>query len=265
LYYIKTVKIMKTQQNLNYGVYDKTLTGIYKIEINEHIYIGSASKGFEKRWKLHLKDLLGPNSHHSYKMQKYFDECQNINFSIIELCEPEKCIEREQYYIDTLKPDMNISPTAGSSLGIKRTDETKEKCRQAKLGTKLSKESIEKRTAKLTKKVYQYDLNGVFIKEWNSIKEAGETLNISRGNISKCSNGKMQYAGNFIWTKELIEVRSVKIGKSILQYTLENEFIKEWDGISQIEQETNFKRNNIYENLREAKTTAYGFIWKYNK
>jgi len=60
---------------------------------------------------------------------------------------------------------MNISPTAGSSLGIKRSDETKEKYRQAKLGTKLSKESIEKRTKKQIKKVYQYTLSGIFIRE----------------------------------------------------------------------------------------------------
>lgn len=254
---------MKKEQTLNYGVYEKTSSGIYKIEIGEHIYIGSAAKGFECRWKQHLKDLLGNKMHHSYKMQEIFDKIKTINFSIVELCEPEKCIEREQYYIDTLKPDMNISPTAGSSLGIKRTDETKEKQRQIKLGTKLSKESIEKRTEKLNKKVYQYDLSGVFIKEWNSIKEAGETLGISRGNISKCANEKMKFAGGYVWRKELVDIPPVKTSQSILQFNQKDELVKEWDGISQIEQETDFKRNNIYENLRKAKTSAYGFIWKY--
>lgn len=251
---------METIITLNYEGGDKTSTGIYRIQIDKYEYIGSSAKnGFEWRWKKHLNEL-NKGKHHSYKMQKYFNECQIINFSIIELCEPEKCIEREQYYIDTLKPEMNISPTAGSSLGIKRTDETKEKQRQLKLGTKLSKESIEKRTEKLNKKVYQYDLNGVFIKEWNSIKEAGETLNISRGNISKCSNEKMKFAGGYVWRKELVKISPVKTSQSILQFTLENELIKEWDGISQIEEKTNFKRNNIYENLRKAKEKAYGFI-----
>ena len=249
-----------TKIEMNYEGGSKKSTGIYKIEIATHIYIGSAAVNFEKRWKQHLKGLLDDKSHHSYRMQEWFDFYNSINFSIIEVCEPGKCIEREQYYINTLNPDMNISPTAGSSLGIKRTDETKEKQKQLKLGTKLSKESIEKRTDKLNKKVYQYDLNGLFIKEWNSIKEAGETLNISRGNISKCSNEKMKFAGGYVWRKELVEISPVKTSQSILQFTLENELIKEWDGISQIEEETNFKRNNIYENLRKAKEKAYGFI-----
>ena len=47
---------------------------------------------------------------------------------------------------------MNIAKIAGSSLGIKRTDKTKERCRQAHLGKKLSKESIFLRSSKLVKK-----------------------------------------------------------------------------------------------------------------
>lgn len=34
-------------------------------------------------------------------------------------------IYREQFYIDELKPEFNINPTAGSSLGYKHTTETK--------------------------------------------------------------------------------------------------------------------------------------------
>ena len=61
-----------------------------------------------------------------------------IDFTILEVCIPEECIEKEQYYIDLLKPDMNICKVAGNSLGVKRTNETKEKLRQAHLGKKLS-------------------------------------------------------------------------------------------------------------------------------
>lgn len=88
-----------------------------------------------------------------------------IDFIVLEVCNPENCIEREQYYIDLLKPDMNVCKVAGSSLGVKRTDETKEKLRQIHLGKKLSKESIEKRTEKINKKVYQFSFQGEFIKE----------------------------------------------------------------------------------------------------
>lgn len=47
------------------------------------------------------------------------------------------------------------------------------------------------------KKVAQYDLKGNFIKEWDSIKEAQETLNINH--ISDCINGRRNKAGGYKW------------------------------------------------------------------
>lgn len=37
---------------------------------------------------------------------------------------PESAIQREQYYLDLLKPDYNILKTAGSFLGFKHSEET---------------------------------------------------------------------------------------------------------------------------------------------
>lgn len=52
---------------------------------------------------------------------------------------------------------------------------------------------------KKQKKVNQYDLDGNFIKQWNSMKEAGETLNIHRQNISMCCRKIRNKTNNFIW------------------------------------------------------------------
>jgi len=43
-------------------------------------------------------------------------------------------LEREDYYIKLLKPEYNILQKAGSSLGIKRSDETRAKMSLAKKG-----------------------------------------------------------------------------------------------------------------------------------
>lgn len=48
-----------------------------------------------------------------------------FNLEIIEYCEPDKAIEREQFYLDTLKPTYNILTIAGSRLGVKHSEETK--------------------------------------------------------------------------------------------------------------------------------------------
>tara|TARA_R110000868_G_scaffold1452_11_gene11460 strand:- start:417 stop:1118 length:702 start_codon:yes stop_codon:yes gene_type:complete len=56
--------------------------------------------------------------------------------------------------------------------------------------------TIAKKNRKL---VIQYSKDGTFIKEWESLKQAGEELGIQRTNISKCSRHKIKYAGGFIW------------------------------------------------------------------
>ena len=50
-------------------------------------------------------------------------------------------------------------------------------------------------------KIKQYDINGNFIKEYNSSREAGKLLNISEKTISSCVNGHSKTAGGFIWKR----------------------------------------------------------------
>ena len=49
----------------------------------------------------------------------------NFSLTILEYCEIKDCINREQFYIDLIKPSMNILQMAGSSLGFKHSEETK--------------------------------------------------------------------------------------------------------------------------------------------
>lgn len=48
--------------------------------------------------------------------------------------------------------------------------------------------------------INQYDLNGKFIKQWKSIKDALKELKIN--NISACCRGKRNTAGGYIWRYE---------------------------------------------------------------
>ena len=49
----------------------------------------------------------------------------SFSLEILEYCTPEKCIEREQYYLYLLNPEYNILKTAGSSLGFKHSADSK--------------------------------------------------------------------------------------------------------------------------------------------
>ena len=50
-----------------------------------------------------------------------------------------------------------------------------------------------------TKKIGQYKLNGELIKEFNSIKEASNILNIGNTNILGALKNRQNTAGGFIW------------------------------------------------------------------
>lgn len=50
-----------------------------------------------------------------------------------------------------------------------------------------------------TKPVLQYDLNGNFIQEWSSAKEAATTMNLKSSNICHCCKGRIHHTGGYIW------------------------------------------------------------------
>jgi group I intron endonuclease len=58
---------------------------------------------------------------------------ENFTLEILEYCDLSVLIEREQYYLDLLKPEYNILKFAGSSLGVKHSKKTIEKIRAGAL------------------------------------------------------------------------------------------------------------------------------------
>mgnify|MGYP003472962369 CR=1 FL=1 len=111
----------------------RMVTVIYKIEniVNSKCYIGS-SNNYSRRKKRHFENLK-QNVHHSIKLQRAYNKYGSANFRIYELesfnfISKEKTLEREQYYIDIIKPEYNICMVAGSQLGLKRSDVFKKKC-----------------------------------------------------------------------------------------------------------------------------------------
>lgn len=80
--------------------------GVYKITntVNNKFYIGS-SKDIENRWKQHI-DALVKKEHGNTHLQNAWNKygSQNFKFEIIEECDPSVQFEREQFYLNELKP-----------------------------------------------------------------------------------------------------------------------------------------------------------------
>ena len=49
------------------------------------------------------------------------------------------------------------------------------------------------------KKILQYDLDGNFIKEWDSVLEASQVLNINKRNLYSCLSNYNKTANGFVW------------------------------------------------------------------
>ena len=61
----------------------------------------------------------------------------NFSLEILEYCEPDKCLEREGYYLKTLNPEYNIAKKPGASMsGRKNSDESKKRISDAHIGLK---------------------------------------------------------------------------------------------------------------------------------
>jgi group I intron endonuclease len=64
----------------------------------------------------------------------------NFTLEILEYCDSSETIQREQYYLDLLKPEYNILLTAGSRLGSKHSEQTRAKISAAAIVTKTVQE-----------------------------------------------------------------------------------------------------------------------------
>lgn len=135
------------------------ISGIYKIQSKikpERVYIGSAVN-IERRWAIHICGLRY-GKHHSKKLQRHYMKYgeDDLCFSVLYPCPIDVLITEEQRFIDEYKPYFNISPTAGSSLGVRRSEETKSKLRKPKTEESKRKNSeTHKAMAKYTEAAFK--------------------------------------------------------------------------------------------------------------
>jgi hypothetical protein len=71
--------------------------------------------------------------------------------------------------------------------------------RNTNYATRANNTDWEERSKKFNKTIHQFKKDGTFVKEWNSIKEAGKHIKIDSTNISNCLAGRQITAGGFIW------------------------------------------------------------------
>ena len=125
-------------------------SGVYRILniVTGKCYVGSATH-IAGRWNKHRKRIKEKT--HSRKLQNALNKygADNFEFSVLEYCEPEECVVREQYWIDFLdsyKNGYNSRPFAESQFGFRHSTESIQKMKGkpgwnkgARLGPEASK------------------------------------------------------------------------------------------------------------------------------
>lgn len=111
---------------------NKAKAGVYRILnlVNGKSYVGSSSNIARR-----FREYLSINYLESQLEKGRSNICtallkhgySSFQLEILEYCTSDKAIEREQYFLDKLKPEYNILTTAGSSLGRPHTEEAKAK------------------------------------------------------------------------------------------------------------------------------------------
>lgn len=190
--------------------------GIYIITCisNGKHYIGSSCRSIRDRIILHISRLRN-GKHHSILLQRAFNKYgeEDFTFKVLELCTPDKCIEREQYWLDLVqsynpKYGMNICEYAYSTKGCKFTNRKKRGPEHPFAGLNKSNamKGVPKSRAhamavgKATKKpIIQLSLIGETIKEWDSTRDVELVLGFGRSNINSCLKGKRPTANGFKW------------------------------------------------------------------
>jgi hypothetical protein len=181
-----------------------------------------------------------------------------------------------------LGPFTNMTSGGDGGLGLKHSEEWK----------KI-----------LSKPILQFSLDGEFLDEYPSVKEAAEKTGIVKQNISSNLTGKYKTAGGFLWRykdplltlqghlKKSFEMpkhseetkkkmsSSAKKGedhhmknkmginnprsKKIIQKSLEGDEIKVWNSMSDINRELGFTPSNICRCCQGSVKRIGGFRWEY--
>lgn len=269
------------------------MVGIYKIEnlINHKVYIGQ-SKQIEYRWKQHIDRAknLEYKTHLYLAIRKY--SLENFKFEIIEECLEDKLNEREKYWIayyDSVNPQKGYNNTSGGEGGGSYKYDinlVKEKWEEGKdlstiskelgcnskttseilkrIGLYSEEEILKRKYLHITKKVYQYDLEGNFLKEFDSLHQAENLTGVQTYSINKCCNKEYKNSGNFIWRfykKEKLNL--IEELAKIKCYNLKGDFLKYYPSTAEASKDTGVSEDSIRAACRMVANRGGKFQWRY--
>lgn len=283
-----------------YRIYHKSKPKIEYIGSTSVNYRNKPSSiGFWCRFGTHLS-LLRNGKHHSKFLQRVVNKygINGVRFEIIEICNPEDSLKREQYYIDLRSPEYNSVKKVVHSSGYKMTNEQKDKIRQAKKkpmslqARKRLSQSLKGRINdmshlrtpevralvsmklrgrkkpqslidKVSKKINQFTLSGIFVSSYVSMAEASRVTGINRSSINANALNIRPSAGGFVWSFD-DQSKGLINNNEVVCLTLDNVPVRKYKNPTEAASAMKTSSStSIRACLNNKQHKAYGYKWKW--
>jgi hypothetical protein len=179
--------------------------GVYRWinKTNGNTYVGSSINISVRMYTyFSLRSLVKSNRPIDRALLKY--GFSSFSLEILEYCDKDNVLSREQYFIDLLKPEYNIVQTAGSTLGYKHTPESLAKMRDFILSDEvLTRKALSTKNAAEARKI-SVIVENIKTKEkteYDSMTEVGKVLGVHRNAVSQAVKNKSLLKKTYLVTK----------------------------------------------------------------
>ena len=268
---------------------------IYRICHKEsgRLYIGQTIYGIKRRFTQHVNNAYEVNSHcynaHLQKaIRKYGPDAFEIE--VIEHCNNDLLDERERYWIDhydAVKTGFNMAYGGSGTPRYNSQDVLDAWNSGLSVGAIAQKLGMSDRTVSvhlrnvgiaqdesrkrayetIKKKVYQYDSDGNFIKEYPSAADVQKVF--GKGGIQfAMDNPARRYCG-FLWSKYKKEHIQPYCGfvseKQVHQYTEDGQYMTSYSSVAKAEQATGACHSGIVNACNGKCGGSHGYRWSYEK
>ena len=246
--------------NLNYCIYGHRCKLTNKWYIGETSSVDDVSKRFGNSGYMYLKKNTSGTG---YKHPKFANAIlkygwDNFDHFILGYYSDNEIDEAECYWIRKKNSINNgYNATNGGRHSHKLTEENK---------------------SKISNKVDQYTLDGVYIKTFKSAKAAADSLNKRNPGIIECCKGLRDSAFGFKWKysdnksfrtsnrlqKPKVVVKGFHVATKVNQYDLNMNLIKSFNSAREAARELAFSEASISKCCRHERKTYKKFIWEYD-
>src|SRR5436305_901550 len=143
VHHAKRIYLSPLSEKLDISLENRGSSGVYALicKVNNKFYVGSSVYLANRLLDYMQPAYLAKKANRPILRAIFKYGLINFIFIVLETCHITDTLQREQYWIDLLKPEYNLCKVAGSTLGVALSEETKAKLSVAHKGKTHSLET----------------------------------------------------------------------------------------------------------------------------